>query len=117
MGIQYPEVLLDAAASLAQELERRGMPAEAASDAAFAAVESLRARWGGADIYIPMAKVIELAPKHQQIYERWRAGEQIPALAGDFGYSYQWIRQVIRTARLARSQKVHAPQLLVEECG
>jgi Mor family transcriptional regulator len=116
MGIQYPEVLMDAAATLAQELERRGMAPEMASDAAFAAVEGLRARWGGADVYIPKAEHIELGPKHQQIYERWRAGEDYFQIKKDFDYSIQWIRQIVRTARLARSQKVLAPQLL-QDCG
>jgi len=115
MGIQYPEVLMDAAASLAQELEKRGLPPEMASDAAFAAVEALRSRWGGADVYIPKAEHIELGPRHAQIYERWKASEDYFQIKKDFDYSIQWLRQIIRTARLLRAQKVTAPQLL--DCG
>lgn len=112
MGVQYPEVLLDAAACLAKSLERRGTGAEEASDMAFEAVEALRAQWGGADIYIPKAANIEIAPRHQEIYARWKAGETYLSLMREFGYSVQWIRQVIRTARLTRSQRVTAPTLL-----
>ena len=111
MGVHYPEVLLDAAASLARELERWGIARETASDAAFAAVEGLRARWGGTPVYIPKAEAIELEPKYLQIYERWKAGEGYSPLMRDFNYSEQWIRQIIRTARLTRGQKVQAPAL------
>ena len=116
MGVQYPEVLMDAAASLAHELERRGISPEVAGDAAFAAVEHLRAQWGGADIYIPKAAVLDLAPKHQLVYEHWKAGDDYLKLMREFGYTVQWVRQIIRAARLARSQKVAAPMLL-EDCG
>lgn len=114
MGVQYPEILLDAAAILAKELERRGMAPEMASDVAFSAVEELRSKWGGADVYIPQAQYLELSSKYAEIYERWLAGEQVPELARSFGYSFQWIRQVVRTARLQRRQKAKARPLFEE---
>lgn len=109
---EYPEVLTDAAACLAQALERQGIGPERASDLAFEAVEALRARWGGMDLYIPKAQYLETAPKHERIWELYRAGCDLRAIAQETGYSVQRVRQVIRQARAARALPVHAPSLL-----
>lgn len=111
MGIEYPELLMDAAATLARTLETHGLQPDRASDIAFGAVEALRASWGGQMVYIPKAEYIELAPIHQQVYERYLAGEEPKDIAPDFKYSVQWVRQIIRTARMTRAQKVAAPSL------
>lgn len=112
MGIEYPELLMDAAATLARALERQGIQGDRASDMAFEAVEALRSTWGGQTCYIPKAEYIELAPVHAQVYERYAAGEDLREIATAFKYSVQWVRQIIRTARMTRSQRVTAPQLL-----
>ena len=109
---EYPEVLLDVAACLSEALERKGIPAEKSSDLAFEAVESLRKRWGGMDVYIPMAEFLDLAPKHLQVYAQWKGGGNMLDLVREFGYSVQWIRQIVRASRTARAQKVTSPPLL-----
>ena len=111
MGIEYPEILIDAASTLAKALERSGLLPDRASDIAFEAVEALRSTWGGQPIYIPKAEYIELAPLHLQIYERYMAGDDPKDIAPDFDYTVQWVRTIIRTARMTRSQKVTAPLL------
>lgn len=114
MTAEYPEILLDLAASVAKSLEKSGISADRAADIAFEAAEDLRRRWAGMAPYIPGAAHLDLAPKYQEIYERAYAGEPKEVLARDFGYSVQWIRVLVKSARLARRQKVDAPPLLVD---
>jgi Mor family transcriptional regulator len=111
MDVEYPEILMDAAAILAKAMERHGMQPDRASDIAFEAVEALRTTWGGQPCYIPKAEYIELGPIHRQVYEHYMAGDDPRQIATDFKYSVQWVRQIIRTARMTRSQKVAAPLL------
>lgn len=82
---EFPEVLLDAAACLAEVLEKKGIPAEKASDWAWEAADALRRRWGGMDVYIPKAGILDMAPKHQQVFERWKAGDDVLTMVRDFG--------------------------------
>ena len=78
----YPEILIDAGATLAQALERQGLAPEKAEAIAWETTEQLRRRWGGMDhLYIPKAAVLDLEPKYQALYERWHAGEPIALLA------------------------------------
>jgi len=109
---EYPELLTDAAETLAMNLEAHGIEPDRAADLAFQAVDDLRRRWGGLQVYIPKAEYLELATRHQEVFERYRAGWDERDIAREAGYTERRVRQIIRTARLLRAAKVHAPPLL-----
>jgi len=106
---------MDVAACLSQALERKGIAAETASDLAYEAVEALRKRWGGMDVYIPQAEFLDLAPKHQLVYEHWKSNMPMLEMVREHGYSVQWIRQIVRASRATRAQKVSSPPLLLTD--
>jgi Mor family transcriptional regulator len=110
----YPEILLDLAACVALALERAGIGKDKAADIAFEAAEHVRRCWHGMPVYIPGAAHLDLAPKYQKIYERWVAGEPVESLAREYSYSVQWIRVVVRSARLDKSHKVECKALFDE---
>ena len=111
MAIEYPEILTDAGTTIAEALERQGLATERAADVAFAAVECLRSRWGGMNVYIPKAEYLDLAPKHQRVFEAVAAGRDPRDVAVEFKYSVQRVHQVVRAARLARAPKTTTPPL------
>jgi len=118
MAVEYPTFLHELGEQLAKVLDRRlaawGVTPDEASDAAFEAVEWVRQAWGGQEVYLPKAEYIELASRDREIYEKFLANHTYLQLNREFDLSEQWIRQIIRAARLARRQQAFQTPLPFE---
>jgi len=114
VAIEYPELLRDGGEFLARRLEALGLEPEQAADTAFACMEDLRSRWGGAQIYIPKANHLDLSERDARIFEDWRKGEDLVVLMRRYDLTIQRIRFIVRAGRLARRQKTSSPALFPE---
>lgn len=114
MPAAYPEILLDTAAYLAMALERHGLAADVADEAAFKAAEELRQHWGGRYLYIPKGDQYDVAEEHARAFEAWKAGATVEQIATERGWSTRWTRAVLQAVRKARRQRATGAALFPE---
>lgn len=91
----YPETLQEMAQTFTDVLKETGMPEAQADEVAWKVTEEFRRRWAGIQVYIP--KGISLL--HDEVWERYKRGEDINALAREYGISVQWINAIARKKR------------------
>jgi len=106
--LRAPELIRDLLDKSAAVLEKQvRMAPEDARQAALAIVKQLAKDWGGQQIYIPKAMMLELDERDRQIYAEFNGHNQ-PQLAKKHGISVVRVYQIIdfvRTNKFLKSQK------------
>ena len=106
--LRAPELIRDLIDKSADILEKQiSMQPGEARQAALAIVKQLTKDWGGQQIYIPKAMMLELSERDHQLYSEFNGHNQ-PQLAKKYGISVVRVYQIIdfvRTNKFLKSQK------------
>jgi Mor family transcriptional regulator len=100
----YPEQLEQIGQILYRELLDIKMSEADANAKAFKMVEALRSQVGGGAIYFPMGMHYQLSIRDEEIWAKFK-GNNIPALAIEYGLSQMQIRNILAVARARDTAK------------
>ncbi len=95
-----PELLLDLADKVADQLTRAGLDLDQATRIGSDIASSIAKDWGGQNIYVPLGLSIFLSKRDQEIYEEFN-GSNHAVLARKHHVSEQWIYSIVKSAHKA----------------
>lgn len=101
----YPEELELIALAVAEAVEGRGMARAEALAIGLAAAERVRTEFGGFRIYIPTGRTFEADARHAAIYQGWKGGTPMAALARQYDLSEESVRGIVAKMRKAGRQQ------------
>lgn len=94
----WPQTLVDMVASVEAALRRDGVSDDEASRWAVRAVRAVALMAGGRQIYIPTGEQLDRAVRDREIWRKFK-GNNIPALAREYGMSERRIYNIVRAQR------------------
>jgi Mor family transcriptional regulator len=92
---QYPEILSELAAYVAEQLTKDGIDPSRAADIGFAAAETIRENFSGHPTYWPKGIQFECSMRDAQIYNEFN-GTNHATLADKYGLTEVRIYQIIK---------------------
>lgn len=96
---QYPELLENIRADIAEALIEIGIDEEVAKHAGHHAAETVRCKWGGTQMpYIPKGVQYQASLRDRQIWQEFN-GQNHNELCRKYGISLQWLYSIIKRMR------------------
>lgn len=103
VSVTGTELATSMAAVIGERLRKNGVDGKKSDEIALEVLEEVRRNYSGQSVYFAREDKTKNSERADEIYERFMSNELgVPELAHEYGYSVQWIYQVIRTVRARR---------------